>query len=182
MAFTDFTETDWTTGDTITAALLDELEKRAAGARPYLQAKKTADLSIADTTTVVTFDTETYDNDDMFNGTNIEIQLTGVYHILFTAAWSGTAGLNDYTELDIINWQDPTAYPLAKHTAYNVQYASAIWWQQVSYVERLASSTILQCRATASGFTGILEHNAGGTTGDSIHVTATMLARDPGAS
>ena len=189
MAFTDFAEHDWTTGDTITAALLDALEKRAAGARPYLQIKKTANVTlVADTKTVLTFDTETYDNDGMFTatGSDITIQLTGVYHVLFTAAFviNGTPGVGDHTNLDIIDWQDPTAYPLASTSSGNVGSigAGVEWWQQVSYVGRLTVGDILNLRAESVGFIADIKNNAGGASGDSIWATVTMLARDPAAT
>lgn len=183
MAFTTFEEHDWTTNDVITAALMDALEKRAAGARASMKASRTTDLSIASTTTSVTFDTEVYDNDSMFTAgdSDIEIQLTGIYHVLFTAAWSASTSPSstNYTELEISEFNDPHYVELARNTTQDVQNHPAIWWNQVSYVGRIEDSTILHCRASAPAFTGILENNAGGVAGDSIWATVTMLARDP---
>ena len=189
MAFTDFEATTWATTNPITAVLMNELEKRAMGARPYLQIKKTANVTlVADTPTALTFDTETYDNDSMFtaSGSDITINLTGVYHVLFTAAFviNGVPGTGDHTKLEIVDWQSPTAYPLASSSSGNiVSIGSGVeWWQQVSYVGRLGASTILNLRAESVGFIADVKNDASGTVGDSIFSTVTMIARDPTAS
>jgi hypothetical protein len=146
-------------------------------------------VSLADTTkTVVTFDTETYDNDDMFTagGSDITIGLTGIYHVLFQAAFviNGTPSTGEHTNLDIVDWADPNMYPLAATSSGNVVSIGGgnAWWQQVSYVGYIGVGSKLRVRAESVGFTATMDNNAGGAVGDSIWATVTMLARDPAAT
>ena len=165
---------------------MNELEKRAMGARPYLQIKKTADVTlVVDTKTALTFDTEVYDNDGMFTAgaSDITIQMTGIYHVLFQAAFSinGTPSTGEHTNLEIIDWASPTATIRASTSSGNIVLigAGVKWWQEVSYVGLLTTGDILNFRAESVGFIADVEHDAGGNAGDSIWATVTMIARDP---
>jgi len=108
MAFTDFEATNWSVADPITALLINELEKRAMGARATCKVYRSSDpgTQTGGAPYIVDWEAENWDNDTMWTAGGdsdlVTIQQSGVYLINATVATTGNAsGNNTYLSIEL---------------------------------------------------------------------------------
>ena len=190
MAFTDFEATDWTLGDQITAALMDELEKRAMGARASCKVYRANNVTgVADTVYLVDWGAEEWDNDSMWAATGgvdsaVTINQAGIYLINATVATTGSAtGNNTYFSIELNNdtgaFGDGTVLGFYNGTQDNVTPASV--YNQVTAVANLSATDEIELLVMADATWGI-DANVYGDAGDGCWMSVTMIGRTPTAS
>jgi len=196
MAFTDFTETNWTTGDTITAALLDDLEKRAAGARATCQVYRAnvfpaAPGSFTTGGTVVDWEAEYWDNDSMFDLTTpgtttkyVTIQQAGIYVMEATLAGLGSSSSNAFEitiELNNVGGAFGGGQVLGAATYQRTLTTPTAFFHQCRAVADLSAADTIYVLVAAQTASQI-DANVYGDAGDGCNFTVTMLARNPAAT
>jgi len=192
MAFTDFAEHDWTTGDTITAALLDDLEKRAAGARATCQVYRANNTSAFTTGgTVVDWEAEYWDNDSMFDLTTpgtttkyVTIQQAGIYVMEATLAGLGSSATNAFEvtiELNNSGGAFGGGQVLGAATHQRTLGTPTAFFHQCRAVADLSATDKIYVLVAAQT-SSTIDANVYGDAGDGCNFTVTMLARNPAAT
>ena len=192
MAFTDFAEHNWTTGDTITAALLDDLEKRAAGARATCQVYRANNTSAFTTGgTVVDWEAEYWDNDSMFDLTTpgtttkyVTIQQAGIYVMEATLAGLGSSASNAFEitiELNNVGGAFGGGQVLGAATYQRTLTTPTAFFHQCRAVADLSAADTIYVLAAAQT-SSTIDANVYGDAGDGCNFTVTMLARNPAAT
>ena len=192
MAFTDFAEHDWTTGDTITAALLDDLEKRAAGARATCQVYRANNTSAFTTGgTVVDWEAEYWDNDSMFDLTTpgtttkyVTIQQAGIYVMEATLAGLGSSASNAFEitiELNNVGGAFGGGQVLGAATYQRTLATPTAFFHQCRAVADLSAADTIYVLAAAQT-SSTIDANVYGDAGHGCNFTVTMLARNPAAT
>mgnify|MGYP006407681649 FL=1 len=190
MAFTDFAEHDWTTGDTITAALLDDLEKRAAGARATCQVYRANNTSAFTTGgTVVDWEAAYWDNTSaaMFDVSTpgyVTIQQAGIYVMEATLAGLGSSASNAFEvtiELNNSGGAFGGGQVLGAATHQRTLGTPTAFFHQCRAVADLSATDKIYVLVAAQT-SSTIDANVYGDAGDGCNFTVTMLARNPAAT
>ncbi len=184
MSFTDFEATTWATTDEITAVLMNELEKRAMGARPTVKVYRSNVLSSQTSVATIEFEAEAWDNDSMWDVLNpttpVTVQQAGVYLINATVALSGSSSTNNtYMSLELNNdtgaFGDGTV--LGFSTGTQIDSTPTLFYHQVSAVGNLSGSDEVKLLVDADTTWGLTANNY--DVGDGCWLSMTMVARTP---
>ena len=190
MAFTDFAEHNWTTGDTITAALLDDLEKRAAGARATCQVYRANNTSAFTTGgTVVDWEYAYWDNTavSMFDVSTpgyVTIKQAGIYVMEATLAGLGSSASNAFEitiELNNVGGAFGGGQVLGGATYQRTLTTPTAFFHQCRAVADLSAADTIYVLVAAQA-SSTIDANVYGDAGDGCNFTVTMLARNPAAT
>lgn len=190
MAFADFEATDWTTGDEITAALMDELEKRAMGARATVKVRRANNITgqSGGAVAVIDWEAEYWDNDDMWDASSpsdpVTVVQAGIYLITAQVAFTGNSATNNtYMSLEL-NSSTATfgaGTVLGFHTGTAKDTTPSEFFSQVNAIADLSGSDFVELKCMADTGWGI-DANVYGDAGDGCWMSMTMIARNPTAS